>query len=114
LLAADYEFAGWSGGLSGTSNPVSILMCANKTVTANFVPEGSVAGCINPETISIPFSKDGAGDYCRFTSTTISYINNWNMAELTINEVNFTNAWSNNLPDAVNGGWTIHYIRNIC
>ncbi|MCH7557203.1 MAG: hypothetical protein IIB56_07070 [Planctomycetes bacterium] len=36
--AADdgYEFAGWSGGLSGTENPVTIIMHANRTVTANF------------------------------------------------------------------------------
>ncbi len=31
-----YEFAGWSGGLSGTGNPVTIIMHANRTVTANF------------------------------------------------------------------------------
>jgi uncharacterized repeat protein (TIGR02543 family) len=36
--AADdgYEFAGWSDGLSGTGNPVTIIMHANRTVTANF------------------------------------------------------------------------------
>lgn len=112
VAAAEYEFAGWSGDVSGTSNPVSILMNANKTVTANFVPEGTVTGCINPETISIPFTFDGAGDYCWFTSTAMSYINSWNMAELTINGVNYTNTWSNNLPEATNGGWTIHYVGN--
>ena len=31
-----YEFAGWSGGFSGTGNPVTIIMHANRTVTANF------------------------------------------------------------------------------
>ncbi len=40
ILKADaddgYEFTGWSGGLSGTGNPVTIIMHANRTVTANF------------------------------------------------------------------------------
>ncbi len=31
-----YEFAGWSGGLSGTENPVAIIMHAKRTITANF------------------------------------------------------------------------------
>jgi len=32
-----YQFAGWSGGLSGTGNPVTIVMYANRSITANFV-----------------------------------------------------------------------------
>jgi uncharacterized repeat protein (TIGR02543 family) len=31
-----YQFTGWSGGFSGTGNPVTIIMHANRTVTANF------------------------------------------------------------------------------
>ncbi|TKJ38260.1 MAG: hypothetical protein CEE38_05740 [Planctomycetes bacterium B3_Pla] len=31
-----YEFAGWSGGLSGKNNPVSIVMHANRSIIANF------------------------------------------------------------------------------
>ena len=31
-----YQFTGWSGGFSGTGNPVTIIMYANRTVTANF------------------------------------------------------------------------------
>jgi uncharacterized repeat protein (TIGR02543 family) len=34
--AAGYKFIGWSGDLTGTANPVSILMDKNTTVTANF------------------------------------------------------------------------------
>ncbi len=33
---AGYSFDGWSGDLSGTSNPVTITMDADKTVTASF------------------------------------------------------------------------------
>ncbi len=34
---AGYRFTGWSGDASGTSNPLTVLMNANKTVVANFV-----------------------------------------------------------------------------
>lgn len=33
---ANYEFTNWSGDASGTNNPVTITMNANKNVTANF------------------------------------------------------------------------------
>jgi uncharacterized repeat protein (TIGR02543 family) len=34
---AGYRFTGWSGDASGTANPLTVLMNANKTVVANFV-----------------------------------------------------------------------------
>jgi len=34
--AAGYQFSGWSGDLSGSTNPAAITMNANKTVTATF------------------------------------------------------------------------------
>jgi RHS repeat-associated protein/uncharacterized repeat protein (TIGR02543 family) len=36
--AAGYEFTNWSGALTGSTNPKSISMTADKTVTANFSP----------------------------------------------------------------------------
>jgi hypothetical protein len=36
-----YEFAGWSGGLSGTDNPATIIMHANRTAVANFIVSNS-------------------------------------------------------------------------
>ncbi|MCK6622862.1 MAG: T9SS type A sorting domain-containing protein [Calditrichaceae bacterium] len=35
---AGWRFSGWSGDLSGTANPASLTMNANKTVTATFAP----------------------------------------------------------------------------
>lgn len=32
-----YNFAGWNGDVTGTSNPLTILMNSNKNITANFV-----------------------------------------------------------------------------
>lgn len=39
--ATDWRFAGWSGDLSGAANPASILMTANREVTALFEEQGS-------------------------------------------------------------------------
>jgi uncharacterized repeat protein (TIGR02543 family) len=35
---AGWTFTGWSGDLSGTTNPTTITMNGNKTVTATFTP----------------------------------------------------------------------------
>jgi hypothetical protein len=37
--AAGYRFGSWSGALSGTSNPTSLLVDANKTLSASFVQQ---------------------------------------------------------------------------
>ncbi len=39
--AAGFQFAGWTGGASGPTNPITIRMLANTTVTANFIPQGT-------------------------------------------------------------------------
>ncbi len=36
--AAGFTFAGWSGAATGTTNPLVVVMTANKTITATFVP----------------------------------------------------------------------------
>jgi pectate lyase len=36
--ANGFQFAGWSGDLTGSSNPATITMSANRTVTATFAP----------------------------------------------------------------------------
>jgi hypothetical protein len=35
----------------------------------------------NPETVSVPLTDDGAGEYCRTFSSAPSYINSWNLAD---------------------------------
>ncbi|WP_128755268.1 InlB B-repeat-containing protein, partial [Aquimarina sediminis] len=52
--ASGWKFDGWSGALSGTSNPGTITMNANKTVTANF-SEDSGGG--QPQTIEVAISR---------------------------------------------------------
>jgi uncharacterized protein YjdB len=74
------------------------------------VTSGSGTPCDNPTAISIPFSQDGAGDYCFVTSQSIAYINSWNMDLVEINGVDYTNVWSNSFPATINGNYYIHYI----
>ncbi len=38
--ASGYEFSGWGGDLGGSSNPATITMNGNKSVTANFTQSG--------------------------------------------------------------------------
>ncbi len=37
-----FQFNGWSGALAGLNNPATVLIDSNKTVTANFVANGSI------------------------------------------------------------------------
>ena len=39
--ASGYVFSGWSGNASGTNNPLTLLMNADKTVGATFAPDSS-------------------------------------------------------------------------
>ena len=56
--AMGYSFTGWSGGISGNANPVSITMDGDKTVTATFTavlsytltPSSGIGGTITPNT----------------------------------------------------------------
>ncbi|MCG3120188.1 MAG: hypothetical protein ALAOOOJD_02813 [bacterium] len=49
---AGFQFAGWSGDLSGATNPATITMDANKNVTANFVISGGSGQVVHQETVT--------------------------------------------------------------
>ncbi|UII33031.1 glycoside hydrolase family 9 protein [Fulvivirga ulvae] len=104
-----YIFTGWSGDLSGTANPATIVMAANKTVTATFEEESGGNTCDSPTPVSLPFTKEGAGEFCYSISGDISYINSWNMEKVEINGQDFTNTWSNSLPAKVDGQYFVYY-----
>ncbi len=66
--------------------------------------------CSNPLRIALPFSMNGTGEYCWVTSGDISNINSWNMQAVEINGVNYTNTWSNKMPETINGNYYIYYV----
>ena len=106
-----WSFAGWNGDINGSNNSVTFTITSNMSIGATFTenPTGGGSTCSNPTTIALPFSQDGAGNYCWVTSTPITYINSWGVDELLINGVDYTNQWSNSMPAAVNGEWVIQF-----
>jgi endoglucanase len=99
-----------------------VTLTPTRTATATAVPPtASVtpttgAGACSPVTASItaPFTFDGAGAFCWQIATIPSYANNWNLASLTINGVNFTGVYvaAANLPAKINGFYYISYTGN--
>jgi hypothetical protein len=67
------------------------------------------AGCDSRTTISVPFTQNGAGEYCWETANLGNYINSWNLDVLEINGVDYTNKWSNSFPEKIDGVYYIYY-----
>ena len=86
-----------------------------RTATATVTPTVGPGAC-SPvtATITAPFTFDGAGTFCWQIAAIPSYTNNWNLASLTINGVNFTGAYvaTANLPARINGFYYISYTGN--
>jgi hypothetical protein len=72
-----YSFSGWSGDLSGSANPGSIQMNANKTVTATFnqIPKYSLTTYVSPSGAGSVSPSSGSYDentYVDLTATAAS------------------------------------------
>lgn len=67
------------------------------------------AGCSSRTSISVPFTREGSGEYCWETTSLGSFINSWNLDKLEINDVDYTNTWSNSFPDKIDGKYYIYY-----
>ena len=83
-----------------------------RTVSVTQAAPSSTTPCSNPTTITVPFAKDGAGDFCWVISANIGYINSWNMRTVEVNGVALTNQWvaGGSLPPRINGNYYIHYV----
>jgi lysophospholipase L1-like esterase len=85
------------------------MVVAGFSVSA-VVPARAATVCSPATAITVPFSKDGAGDFCYQATSLCSYINSWNMTTLEVNGVVYTNQYVAAPSIApLNGGYTIHY-----
>ncbi len=97
-----------------TSVPTtSVPTTSVPTATPVSTPTPGSGGACSPvsATITAPFSYDGAGSFCWQIANIPSYINSWNLDQLTINGVSFANIYANpsNLPPKINGTWYVSY-----
>src|SRR5690606_17730529 len=71
------------------------------------------SGCDAVQSASVPFSRDGVVDACYFLSGGAgSYLNSWNMEQVTLNGTDTTNLWlgSGSYPAPIDGGYYL-YLR---
>ena len=72
----EYEFTGWSGGASGTDNPLTLVMTTDKSITASFAKKKYALtvdvvgqGTVNEQVISAGKSTDyNSGSLVRLTA----------------------------------------------
>jgi chitodextrinase len=96
-----------AAGSSANSATVSATTKANGGTGGCTCP----AGCASATTISVPFSKDGAGEFCWVATSLGAYISSWNLTNLNVNGTDFTNKWasSSNLPAKIDGNYYLYY-----
>lgn len=59
--------------------------------------------------IDLPYEHNGVDQVYFSTSGTINFINSWGMDTLTINGVDYANAWSDVMPERIDGAYYIYY-----
>jgi hypothetical protein len=97
--------------LTRTPTPGGPILTPTRTPTPG--GGGSTCSPVNA-TISAPFTRDGAGTFCWQASNLGSFVNSWNVSQLTINGVDFTNKYvsASSYPPKINGYWYIRYTGN--
>jgi|GEM_PF-108982 len=98
-----------AGAASITINGTSTTGTRSASLTLT-VAKNATSPCANPTAVTLPFTQNGAGEFCFVTSGNVTFINSWNAQLIEINGVAFTNVWSNNLPAPINGNYYIHYV----
>lgn len=95
-----------SATITATSDDGSYTATSEITVTES----SEELPCDNPTSIELPFTQEGQGEFCFVTSENYAYINSWDMDKIEINGVDYTNKWSDALPETVNGNYYIYYL----
>lgn len=88
-----------------------ILITPWMAITACAADTSSISiPCDSPHATALPLVLDGEGEFCHITSGTISSINSWNMQLVEINGVNYTNNWSDKMPEKLDGKYYIYSV----
>ncbi len=72
--SAGYAFTGWSGALSGTANPATLVMDANKSVSASFSPATQYTLTVAPATGGSVTLNPPGGVYPSGTVVTVTAV----------------------------------------
>jgi hypothetical protein len=99
-----------------TRTPTRTNTPVGPSATPTRTPTPGSGGACSPvtSTVTAPFTFDGAGSFCWQIATIPNYTNNWNLAGLTINGVNFTGMYvaAAGLPAKINGFYYVKYTGN--
>jgi hypothetical protein len=123
LYIDDASLTSGSGGPTNTPTRTSVGPTNTPTNTSiapvnTPTPSPTTSGtgpCTPTSTITVPFSFDGAGNFCWQASALGSFINSWNTTSVTLNGVNATNIWvgSGSYPAKINGFYYIAYSSSV-
>ena len=130
-IPSSFTLSGSISSASSTSSSLSLSSVASSTVSSTISYISSSASSFSLlssssqvssyissslsstqyQTITLPFTYNGVGEYYYQTTGTINYINSWNLDILEVNGVNIKNQWVNgsSLPAKQNGYYYIHY-----
>jgi hypothetical protein len=114
-------------GVTPTSTPTPTRSTTTPTQTPTRTPTGGPSATPTPTSrpgpacgpvtgaIAAPFTQDGVGTFCWQSNNLGAYVNSWNLSNLTINGVDFTNVYvaAANLPPKINGQWFVSYTGNV-
>ncbi|MFC2082782.1 Ig-like domain-containing protein [Candidatus Bipolaricaulota bacterium] len=113
--STNWSFSGWSGDLSGTTNPQSVTMDGDKSVTATFidVTVPVISGLDLPDTeqsvneactITIPYSATVTDNYCveaGSVNVVVEFVDPFNKATLTAPPASIVNSGGGSPNDTV-------------
>jgi hypothetical protein len=74
IPSSGYAFSGWSGALTGTANPATLVMDANKSVSASFSPVVQYTVTVVPTTGGTVTLSPAGGVYASGTLVTVTAV----------------------------------------
>lgn len=93
---------------------ISIIVILLATIIGVVGKASAQTVCSPATAISVPFARDGVGDFCWQTTSLCANINSWNMTSLTVNGTNYTNLWvASSSITPLNGTYTIRYVSTV-